>query len=122
MLAFRLLLILTAAAIAICAAGYLLGGDRRYLRWAVKILQLAGAAGLVAGLAVQNGLQSSGEGANSDESRSHFTLAGMAIGLGLGVFLTRDYDAPKLRVRPQVAPLTDPAGGRGLMVGVAGAL
>ncbi|MBK8765251.1 MAG: hypothetical protein KA778_08620 [Burkholderiaceae bacterium] len=47
MLAFRLLLILTAAAIAICAAGYLLGGDRRYLRWAVKILQLAGAAGLV---------------------------------------------------------------------------
>ncbi|MBP8308854.1 MAG: hypothetical protein KAY46_16385 [Burkholderiaceae bacterium] len=47
MLAFRLLLILTAAAIAICVAGYLLGGDRRYLRWAVRILQLAGAAGLV---------------------------------------------------------------------------
>ena len=97
---------------------------RRYdlSRRRVIYIDLAGAAGLVAGLAVQNGLQSSGEGANSDESRSHFTLAGMAIGLGLGVFLTRDYDAPKLRVRPQVAPLTDPAGGRGLMVGVAGAL
>jgi hypothetical protein len=47
MLAFRLLLILTAASIAICAAGYLLGGDRRFLRWAVRILQFAAAAGLV---------------------------------------------------------------------------
>jgi hypothetical protein len=46
MLAFRLLLILTAAAIAICAAGYLLGGVAATY-WAVKILQLAGAAGLV---------------------------------------------------------------------------
>ncbi len=47
MLAFRLLFILSAAGIAVCAAGYLLSGDRRYLAWALKIVQLAGAAGLV---------------------------------------------------------------------------
>ncbi len=47
MLALRLLVILAAAAVAICVAGYLLGGDRRYLRWAGKILGFAGAAALV---------------------------------------------------------------------------
>jgi hypothetical protein len=46
-LAFRLLFILTAAGVAVCVAGYLLSGDRRYLGWAFKGLKLAGAAGLV---------------------------------------------------------------------------
>lgn len=47
MLALRLLLILTAGSMAVCAAGYLLSGDRRYLGWAVRVLKLAGAAALV---------------------------------------------------------------------------
>lgn len=86
-------------------------------------IDLAGAAGLVAGLAVQNGAQSSSTGtAASDESRSHFTLAGMAIGLGLGVYLTRNFDAPVLRLQPTVTPVRDRAGGQGLVVGVGGAL
>ncbi len=86
-------------------------------------IDLAGAAGLVAGLAVQNGAQSSDAGAAaSNESRSHFTLAGMAIGLGLGVYLTRNFDAPVLRLQPSVTPIRDRAGGRGLVVGVGGAL
>jgi hypothetical protein len=71
---------------------------------------------------VQNGAQSSDTGGNSDESRSHFTLAGMAIGLGLGVYLTRNVDAPILRCSRQVTPVRDAAGGRGLVVGVGGAL
>jgi hypothetical protein len=46
-LIFRLLFLASAAAIAVCAAGYLLSGDRRYLRWALTVVKLAGAAGLV---------------------------------------------------------------------------
>ena len=47
MVALRFLIIFAAAAVAICVAGYLLGGDRRYLRWAFTILKLAGAGALV---------------------------------------------------------------------------
>lgn len=47
MVALRFLIIFAAAAIAICVAGYLLGGGPRYLRWAVTILKLAGATALV---------------------------------------------------------------------------
>ncbi|MBK9035363.1 MAG: PEGA domain-containing protein [Myxococcales bacterium] len=85
-------------------------------------IDLAGAAGLVAGLAVQNGVQSSGTGSNSDESRSHFTLAGMAVGLGLGIYLTRNFDAPRLRIQPQLVPVRDAAGGRGAVLGFVGTL
>jgi hypothetical protein len=72
-------------------------------------IDLAGAAGLVAGLAVQNGAQSSDTGTSaSDESRSHFTLAGMAIGLGLGVYLTRNSTPRSCGCsRPQVTPVRD---------------
>lgn len=47
MIALRLLVILTAIAIAVFAAGFLLSGDRRYLRWAKRTLLYAGAAALV---------------------------------------------------------------------------
>jgi threonine/homoserine/homoserine lactone efflux protein len=47
MIALRLLVILTAAAIAVCAAGYLISGDRRYLGWAVRVIKYAGAAALI---------------------------------------------------------------------------
>ncbi len=47
MLAFRFLLIITAAAVAVCVAGYLLSGQRRYLGWAFKVLKFGAAAGLV---------------------------------------------------------------------------
>jgi len=47
MIALRLLVILTAAAIAVCAAGYLISGDRHYLGWAVRVIKYAGAAALI---------------------------------------------------------------------------
>jgi hypothetical protein len=47
MIALRLLLLMTALAVTVCAAGYLLGGDRKYLRWAGKILKVGGAVALV---------------------------------------------------------------------------
>jgi len=46
-IALRLLVILTAIAIAVLVAGYLLSGDRRYLRWGRRTLMYAGAAALV---------------------------------------------------------------------------
>lgn len=47
MIALRLLVLLTAVAIAVCAAGYLISGERRYLAWAVRVLKYAGAAALI---------------------------------------------------------------------------
>ncbi len=47
MIGFRLLVLFTAAAIAVCIAGYLLGGDRRWLRRAWLIARVAAAAALV---------------------------------------------------------------------------
>jgi len=47
MIALRLLLILTALAVAVFTAGYLFSGDRGYLRWAVRSVKYAGAAALI---------------------------------------------------------------------------
>jgi hypothetical protein len=47
MIALRLLVLFSAAAVAVCVAGYLIGGDRRYLRWAGRVLKYAGAAALI---------------------------------------------------------------------------
>ena len=47
MLLLRTIAILDAALIAVCAAAFVLSGDRKYLRWALRLLQLGVAAGLV---------------------------------------------------------------------------
>lgn len=47
MFALRLLLLLTAVAMAVCAAGYLISGDRRWLGRALRALKVAGAAALI---------------------------------------------------------------------------
>ena len=47
MLALRLLLLLTAVAMAVCTAGYLISGDRRWLGRALRALKYAGAAALI---------------------------------------------------------------------------
>ena len=36
-----------ALGVTVCAAGYLLGGDRKYLRWAMRILKVGAAVALV---------------------------------------------------------------------------
>lgn len=46
MLLFRTLAILDAVLIALCAAGYILSGERRYLGWALKLLRVGVAVGL----------------------------------------------------------------------------
>ncbi len=47
MFALRLLMLLTAAGVAVCFAGYLLGGDRRWLGRAYAVLKYAAAAALI---------------------------------------------------------------------------
>jgi hypothetical protein len=47
MIALRLLILLSASAIAVCIAGYLLGGDRKYLRWAGRVFKYTAAAALI---------------------------------------------------------------------------
>lgn len=43
----RLLVLLSVVALAVCVAGYLLSGERRYLDWAWRIAKLTGAAALI---------------------------------------------------------------------------
>ncbi len=47
MIALRLLILVSACAIAVCIAGYLIGGNRKYLRWAGLVFRYAGAAALI---------------------------------------------------------------------------
>jgi hypothetical protein len=47
MIALRLLVILTAIAIAVLVGAYLISGDRRYLGWARRALLYAGGAALI---------------------------------------------------------------------------
>lgn len=47
MIALRFLLMAIALGVTVCAAGYLLGGDRKYLRWAMRILKVGAAVALV---------------------------------------------------------------------------
>lgn len=47
MIALRMLLLLTALAVAICVGGFFLSGDRRYLGWAVRCLKFATAAAVI---------------------------------------------------------------------------
>ena len=47
MLLLRAVAILDAALIALCAAAFVLSGDRKYLRWALRLLQVGVATGLV---------------------------------------------------------------------------
>lgn len=99
-------------------AGALLASRYQVSRRRVIYIDLAGGAGLIAGLALQNAASSAGGATGTDESRSHFTLAGMIIGLGVGTFLTRNLDAPRLpKVQPQITPTPG-----GVTIGIAGAL
>jgi hypothetical protein len=47
MIALRVLLIAAAVAVAVCVAGYLLSGDRRWLRRALGSLGVSAAAALI---------------------------------------------------------------------------
>ncbi len=103
--------------------GVLLGRSLDYSRKHVALIDLAGLAGIATGLAVHSGYVQNAEDqpVERNEQQAHFALAGMALGLGAGAFLTRNLDAPKLpRLQPQVAPA--PGGARGLVLSIGGEL
>ena len=86
-------------------------------------IDLAGLAGIATGLAVHSAYVGNAEDAMVErtEQQAHFALAGMALGLGAGAFLTRNLDAPKLpRLQPQVAPA--PGGAQGFVLSFGGEL
>ncbi len=101
--------------------GVLLGGTLEYSRKHVALIDLAGLAGIATGLAVHSAVVGNDEDqpVERGEQQAHFALAGMAIGLGAGAFLTRNLDAPRLpRLQPQLTPTA--GGGQGWMLSVGG--
>lgn len=103
--------------------GVLLGRQLEYSRRHVVFIDLAGLAGIATGLAVHSAYVGNAEDVmvERSEQQAHFALAGMALGLGAGAFLTRNLDAPKLpRLQPQVSPA--PNGAKGWILSFSGAL
>lgn len=103
--------------------GVLLGRSLDYSRKHVALIDLAGLIGISTGLAVHSAVVGNNEDTMVErgEQQAHFALAGMAIGLGAGAFLTRNLDAPKLpRLQPQLAPAGN--GAKGWVISVGGSL
>lgn len=103
--------------------GVLLGRQLEYSRRHVVFIDLAGLAGIATGLAAHSAYVGNEEDAmvERSEQQAHFALAGMAVGLAAGAFLTRNLDAPKLpRLQPQISPA--PGGDKGWILSVGGAL
>ena len=103
--------------------GVLLGRQLEYSRRHVVFIDLSGLAGIATGLAVHSAYVGNEEDAmvERSEQQAHFALAGMAVGLAAGAFLTRNLDAPKLpRLQPQVGPAPD--GARGWILSLGGEL
>jgi hypothetical protein len=102
-------------------AGVLLGRKYQVSRRHVALIDLAGVGGVGVSAAVQ-GLIDGGESV-STERRAHFAIGGVAVGLLVGAYLTRNMDAPKLvRVAPAVTPVKDATGKTTLGIGLAGPL
>jgi|JI10StandDraft_1071094.scaffolds.fasta_scaffold06297_9 hypothetical protein len=104
-------------------AGALLASRYDVSRRRVVFIDLAGLAGMVAGLATESTISGATNDSGSGERSAHYALGGMAVGLGLGTFLTRNLDLPKLpRLAPAVTRGADGAGGQTLMFSLGGPL
>lgn len=103
--------------------GALLAARYDVSRRRVVYIDLAGFAGMIAGLATESTISGATNDTGSGESSAHYALGGMAIGLGLGTFLTRNLDLPRLpRLTPAVTRSRDAAGGGALMFSLGGPL
>ncbi|HVV81609.1 MAG TPA: PEGA domain-containing protein [Kofleriaceae bacterium] len=101
-------------------AGALLATRYDVSRRRVVFIDLAGLAGMVAGLATESAVAGATNDTGSGERSAHYALGGMAVGLGLGTFLTRNLDAPKL---PQLTPsVSRGADGHALVFSLGGEL
>jgi len=104
--------------------GALLGRTFEPTRREVVLVDLAGVGGAAAAAAIQS--VASDGGATSAESRAHFALAGMSVGLVGGALLLRLLETPttaptsRAPSGPRVVPTVTPGPG-GATVGLAGA-
>lgn len=104
-------------------AGALLASRYDVSRRRVVYIDLAGIAGMIAGLATESAVSGATNDQGSGESSAHYALGGMAVGLGLGTFLTRNLDLPVLpRLTPSVTRSRDAAGGQRLLFSLGGEL
>lgn len=104
-------------------AGALLAARYDVSRRRVVFIDLAGLAGTIAGLATESAVSGATNDTGRGERAAHFALGGMAVGLGLGVFLTRTIDVPKLPpLTPSLSRDRDAAGGTRTLFTLAGSL
>lgn len=99
--------------------GVLLGRQVEYSRRHVALIDLAGLAGMGLAVATQSVIDSArddGDMTDADggaERTAHFALAGMAGGLALGAYFTRNVDVPKVKtLTPNLTTTSDPDGGK----------
>jgi hypothetical protein len=100
----------------------LLTRQLEYSRRHVALIDLAGLAGMGIGVAVKAGIDEATQDAGIDdggERTAHFALAGMALGLTAGAYLTRNLDVP--RVTPVLRTGRDDTGRDTTTVGFSGA-
>lgn len=92
------------------AGGVLLGRNYEISRRHAALIDLAGVAGAASAAAIQ-GVIDSGKTDVPRERQANFAVVGVVIGLGLGTYLTRNMDAPKIpRLKPSVMPIKGSTG------------
>lgn len=104
-------------------AGGLLATRYDVSRRRVVFIDIAGVAGMIAGLATESAVSGATSDQGSSERTAHYALAGMSLGLGLGTFFTRNLDLPRLpSLAPTVTRSTDGVRGATTIIGVGGAM
>ncbi|HWM84822.1 MAG TPA: PEGA domain-containing protein [Kofleriaceae bacterium] len=79
-------------------AGAVLARGADVSRGRVALIDLSGLGGTIAGFALGQAFDT------NNERLSHFALVGMATGLIAGTWITRNFDEPRVRIQPGVAP------------------
>jgi hypothetical protein len=97
-------------------SGVLIAQRVDYSRRHVALIDLAGLTGMGVAVSLEAVIDNAVEGDNTEgagtERTAHYALAGMAGGLAVGAFLTRNIDVPKVQnLTPVIQTSTDPAGG-----------
>jgi len=110
-------------------SGVLLGRRVDFSRRHVALIDLSGLAGMGVAVSIQSVIDNAtsdpdsadASGDSTGERTAHFALAGMAGGLAIGAFLTRNIDAPKIKaLAPVIQTTPAPGGGKTTVIGISG--
>ena len=84
----------------------------------VALIDLGGVLGLALGYSVTSAFNSNGTPVTG-QTRAHFSLAGLAVGILGGALLTRNLDAPRsIGLSPQLSAARDVAGNKIMTLGI----